>query len=251
MISNVRVVLVRTHYPGNIGAVSRVMKNLGLSDLVLVDPIADFRAHQARMMAAGGVSILDNLRIVSTLDEALSDCLLVYATTDDVSGNARRTLAGSPAELMPRLAGTLAEGPCALVFGPEPHGLTTEECGRAHALLTLPASREYSSFNLAMAVGITLYELKNASRAAIYTIQRKPAPFAEIDRALANLEESLKAISFLYGQNADYLMHGVRHLVLRASPTPQEVGMLHGLARQLRYIASKWKGSETESLPGG
>ena len=222
------------------------MANFGLRDLVLVDPIADPKAHQARQMAAGGVEVLDNLRILS-FDEALADCRLVYATTDDVSGNLRRTIAGSPAELMPRFVETLVGGPCALVFGPEPHGLTTEECGRAHALLTLPASREYSSFNLAMAVGITLYELRNAARSETYTIQREPAAFGDVERALAHLEESLWAVSFLYGQNGPYLMNGVRHLILRAAPTPQEVGMLHGLARQLLFIAAKWKGTEPTS----
>lgn len=246
MLANTRVILLRTHYAGNIGSVARVMANFGLTDLVLVDPIANPLDHQARQLAAGGVAVLDSLRVM-TLDDALADCKIVFATTDDVSGPQRRTLAGSPADLMPRFVETLPSGSCALLFGPEPHGLTTEECGRAHALLTLPANREYSSFNLSMAVGITLYELFNASRTHTYTMQRDPAPFNEVDRALAHLEESLWAISFLYGQNGPYLMNGVRHLVLRAHPTPQEVGMLHGLARQLRHIASKWKGTETES----
>lgn len=245
MIQNTRVVLVRTHYAGNIGSVARVMANFGITDLVLVDPIADPNAHQARMLAAGGVDVLDRLRIQS-YDEALADCRLVYATADDVSGNLRRTIAGSPADLMPRFAATLTCGPCALVFGPEPHGLTTDECGRAHALLTLPASSHYSSFNLAIAVGITLYELKNTLRTKAYTLQREPAPFVDTERALAHLEESLFAVSFLFGQNAPHLMHGFRHMILRCQPTPQEVGMLHGLARQLLYIAAKWKASETE-----
>src|SRR5438034_9177801 len=101
MLAATRIILVRTHYPGNIGAVARVMANFGLHDLVLVDPIADPKEHQARQMAAGGVDVLDNLRILS-FDDALADCKLVYATTDDVSGNLRRTIAGSPADLMPR-----------------------------------------------------------------------------------------------------------------------------------------------------
>jgi tRNA/rRNA methyltransferase len=244
MLANTRVILLRTHYAGNIGSVARAMANFGLADLVLVDPIANPLDHQARQLAAGGVAVLDTLRMMS-LDEALADCKIVCATSDDVSGPQRRTLAGSPADLMSRFVETLPSGPCALLFGPEPHGLTTEECGRAHALLTLPAHRDYSSFNLAMAVGITLYELFNASRAHTYTMQRDPAPFQDVDRALAHLEASLWAISFLYGQNGPYLMNGVRHLVLRAHPTPQEVGMLHGLARQLEFVARKWKESET------
>src|SRR5213596_2784437 len=116
MLAVTRVILLRSHYPGNLGGVARVMANFGLTDLVLVDPIADPKAHQARLMAAGGVEVLDNLRVLS-LDEALADCKLVYATTDDVSGNLRRTVAGSPADLMPRFVETLPSGPCALLFG--------------------------------------------------------------------------------------------------------------------------------------
>ncbi len=247
-MTTTRIILVRTHYPGNIGSVARVMTNFGLSDLVLVDPIADPKSHEARMLAAGGVEVLDSLRVMS-FDEAVADCTLVYATAGDIQGTLRSTIAGTPHDLMPRLIAT--PGTRAIVFGPEPHGLTTVELGRAHALLTLPADPAYSSFNLSMAVGITLYDWFNASLETAPSVQREPAAFEPVDRALAHLEESLHAVSFLFGQNAQQLMHGFRHMILRAQPTAHEVGMLHGLARQFLYIAAKWKDSETESDASG
>jgi tRNA/rRNA methyltransferase len=236
-LSNCRIVLVRTHYPGNIGAAARAMKNFGLRDLVLVDPVADVNAHQARMLATNGVDILDSARIVPDLDSAVADCGVVLATAGETIGTLRETVRGTPAEVMPGFAEALAAGPCALVFGPEPHGLTTAEVGRCHGLLHLPADPEYSSLNLSLAVGICLYELRKAACGLTIATRREPAPFADLDRAFAHLHEALAQVSFLYGQNADALMHAVRHLIARAQPTAQEVKLLHGLARQLLYVA--------------
>jgi tRNA/rRNA methyltransferase len=242
--------LLRTHYPGNIGSVARAMANFGVSDLVLVDPIANPTDHQARQLAAGGVEVLDGLRIMS-FDDAVADCGMIVATADDVSGNLRRTIAGTPAEILPKFVNTMHSGKCALIFGPEPHGLTTQECGRAHALMTIPTGRAYSSLNLSMAVGIALYELRKAFRGTPATMTRTPAAFEATDRALSQLRDALLETSFLFGQNAEHLWHGFRHMLLRAQPTPQEVGMLHGLARQLEFIAKTWKNPETPGKPGG
>lgn len=243
MLAHCRVVLVRTHYAGNIGAAARAMKNFGLRDLVLVDPIADVNAHQARMLATNGVDILDAARVVPDFDSAVADCGYVLATAGETAGTQRQTVRGTPADLYPRFLATLNHGPCALVFGPEPHGLTTAEISRCHGLLHLPADPTYSSLNLSLAVGIALYELRNHFLASGerespgLVASRPPASFADLDRAFAHLHEALTKISFLYGQNADALMHAVRHLISRAAPTLQEVKLLHGLARQLLYVA--------------
>lgn len=244
MLTHCRVVLVRTHYAGNIGAAARAMKNFGLCDLVLVDPVADVAAHQARMLATNGVDVLDAARVVPTLDDAVADCGMVLATSGLTLGTRRETARGTPAEWMPTFVAALDAGPCALVFGPEPHGLTTAEVGRCHGLLHLPADPDYPSLNLSLAVGICLYELRNRAAAGAVAV-RAPAPFADLDRALVHLEQALTDLRFLYGQNAEQLMHGFRHLVSRALPTPQEVKMLHGLARQLGYAAGQMKKAET------
>lgn len=243
MLLNCRVVLIRTHYAGNIGAAARAMKNFGLRDLVLVDPVADVTAHQARMLATNGVDVLDAARVVPDFDAAVADCGVVLATAGVTAGTLRETVRGTPADLFPGFVAALAHGPCALVFGPEPHGLTTAEVGRCHGLLHLPADPAYPSLNLSLAVGICLYELRNHALAsggresAVEVAARSPAPFVDLDRAFVHLEEALTKVSFLYGQNAAALMHAVRHLVSRAQPTPQEVKLLHGLARQLLYVA--------------
>ncbi len=243
MIANCRVVLVRPHYAGNIGSAARAMKNFGLTDLALVDPVADPCAHQARMLAAGATDILDAARTVPDLAAAVGDCAMVLGSSGEIEGTLRRTLAGSPRELFPRFGEILAASRGALVFGPEPHGLANDELAICHALLVLPTAPAYTSLNLALAVGLALYELHNVLATAPPTA-REPAPYATFDRAMAHLHAALTDVRFLFGQNADALMHAFRHLVGRALPTEQEVKMLHGLARQLEYAADQMKRAE-------
>jgi TrmH family RNA methyltransferase len=246
ILMNCRVVLVRTHYAGNIGSTARAMLNFGLRDLVLVDPIASVTSHEARMLATRGVDILDSARIVPDLHTAIADCGFVLASSGETAGTERLTARGTPADWFPQLLATLATTQCALVFGPEPHGLANEEIGLCHGLLYLPADPDYNSMNISLAVGIALYELRRFAALDAPTIARTPAPFADFDRAMIHLEASMKDLRFLFGQNADLLMNGVRHLIGRAAPTPLEVKLLHGLARQLDYAADQMKKAETQ-----
>ncbi|QEL18194.1 RNA methyltransferase [Limnoglobus roseus] len=250
MLTNCRVVLVRTHYAGNIGSAARAMKNFGLTDLVLVDPIANVTDHQARMLATNGGDILDVARVVPDFYAAVADCGYVLGSSGETAGTLRRTLVGTPRELLPKFVQTLASTRCALVFGPEPHGLANEELARCHALLVLPTAAEFTSLNLALAVGITLYELHQFYREGTTTppeaATRPPAAYADFDRAMAHLHDALTDVRFLFGQNGEALMHAFRHMVGRALPTQQEVKLLHGLARQMEYAADQMKKAETQ-----
>jgi TrmH family RNA methyltransferase len=246
MISNCRVVLVRTHYAGNIGSAARAMKNFGLAELVLVDPIANVTAHEARMLATQAVDILDAARVVPDLETAVADCAMVVATSGETAGTLRQTYRGTPADVYPRFIETLASSKGALVFGPEPHGLSNDEIARCQALLVLPTSPEYTSMNLSLSVGIALYELRNAMEQVVPSVTRTPANFSDFDRAMNHLHAAMTDVRFLFGQNADALMNAFRHLVARAQPTEQEVKMLHGLARQLEYAADQMKKAETQ-----
>ncbi len=238
VISNCRVVLVRTEYAGNIGAVARAMANFGLTDLVLVAPVANPAAHQARLMATNGTPILDAARVVPDFDAAVADCGMVLGTSAKTVGSLRETISGSPDELLPDFVTALRDGPVALVFGPEPHGLTTAELGRCHSLLSIPTHPTYPALNLGLCVGICLYELRNQiEKGRAVTHRRSLAPFADFDRSLEHLKEALTAIKFLHGQKAESLMLAFRHLFAKASPTPQDVKLIHGLARQLLYAA--------------
>ncbi len=237
---NCRVVLVRTQVAANLGAAARVMRNMGLSDLVLVDPVADPADRSARQLSTHGEEILDRCRVARELGEAVADCALVAGTSARTGGLFRRQSVGTPEEIMPRLVEVMAAAPVALVFGPEPTGLENVEVTRCHHLIHIPTDPTYPALNLAQAVAICLYELRRAwlSRTPAPP-PPAPAPFADQERMFDRLRDALERIHFLYGDKADSLMHGIRHLLGRAGPTPMEVELLLGLARQIRWFAER------------
>jgi tRNA/rRNA methyltransferase len=239
-LRNCRVVLVRPHIAANLGATARVMRNMGLERLFLVAPEASASDREARRLSTHGEELLEQAVIVSDLREALADCGHVAATSAR-TGNLIRRGFGSPADVMPSLIAGMASGAVALVFGPEPSGLTDEEIALCHQLIRIPTDDEYSSLNLAQAVGICLYELRGAwlRQTSPPKPEEPPTPFAEQDRMFAALREAFEEIHFLYGPSADSLMHAVRRLIVRANPTEKEVKLLLGLARQIKWYVRR------------
>lgn len=241
-LSRCRIVLVRPHYPGNLGAAARVMRNFGLSELVLVDPYADRRHLDAVMMAVRGLSVLEAARTVPTLADAVADCVLVVATSGETGGLARKGYWGTPEEKVPAVLDALDRGPAAVVFGPEPSGLTVDEITACHGMMFIPADAEYPSLNLAQSVAVVLYELRKQwlKRQPGQPPPEPPASYAEQERAFAHLKEGLTAVRFLWDDRSDGQFHVLRQLLTRALPTAKEANQLHGLAKQLLFIADRW-----------
>src|SRR5262249_43033655 len=127
MLANCRVVLVRPTIAANLGATARIMRNMGLTDLVLVSPAADPNDRQARQLSTHGEAILDRARVVSSLADGVADCVFVAATSARTGGPYRTQSVGFPEEILARLLAALAAGPAALVFGPESSGLSNAE----------------------------------------------------------------------------------------------------------------------------
>ncbi len=237
-LSNCRVVLVRTEIAANIGAAARAMRNMGLSDLVLVAPEADPADPRAVMLATShAAGLLHSARAVPTFEEAVADCLLVAATSANVGGLFRRQTVGTPEEVAAHILRVLPAGPVALVFGPEPCGLTNEEVARCHYLIHVPTDPACPALNLAQAVVVCTYALRSAflRQTAALAPPEPPAPYADQERMFAHLRSALTELHFLYGDKADALMHALRHLIARAGPTAMEVKLLHGLARQIEW----------------
>jgi tRNA/rRNA methyltransferase len=250
-LSKCRIVLVRPHFAGNLGATARVMRNFGLSDLVLVAPYCFSTDLEARRMATHGLALLDSARVVPDLGDALADCVHSFATSSLTAGVIRGGTIGTAAERMPELLAASDAGPVAIVFGPEPHGLSNEEIGRCHGLVHIPVDPEFGSLNLAQAVAICCYELRkawsktqNEARGQPEVPVRSIAAFADQERMYEHLREALTAVGYLFGEKGDSLMHGLRHLIGRSQPTHQEVKILHGLARQMLWAASQIKPKE-------
>ncbi len=256
LLPRCRIVLVRPHYAGNLGATARVMRNFGLSDLVLVAPYASTNDLDARRMATHGLGVLDAARVVPDIGTALADCVFSLATSSMTAGVFRSGTIGTAAEKMPELLASAEMGPVAIVFGPEPHGLSNEEIGLCHGMVNIPSDSTSGSLNLAQAVAICCYELRKAWSKLVNDARGKPeiperavAPFVDQNRMFEHLREALTEIGYLFGEKGDSLMHALRQLIGRSLPTPQEVKILHGLARQILWTANQIKKNEPDDKP--
>ncbi|MEL7310140.1 MAG: RNA methyltransferase [Pseudomonadota bacterium] len=233
----VRIVLVGTTHPGNIGAVARAMKNMGLADLALVNP-KTFPSAQAVARASGATDILDNATVHTHLDAAVADCGWVIGTSARRRSIAWPTLLAKDAatEVLRRAA----SGPVAVVFGPEKTGLSNEDMDRCAALVAIPTT-EFSSLNLAMAVQVIAYELF-VQRADFDVTQSEDAPPAtadELEHLYGHIERLALDSGFLNPDNPRYLMRRLRRLFSRATPDQNEVNILRGLLAQLE--SERWR----------
>ncbi len=231
--NRIRIVLVETSHPGNIGAAARAMKTMGLGRLLLVNP-AEYPHPDATALASSAGDVLEGAQVVPDLDTALEGCVLVAGTS------ARRRGIGPP-ELMPRecaarLTAAAAERDVALVFGRERTGLTNEELDRCHLLVTIPANPEYASLNLAAAVQVLAYELLLA-RGTTPTAAESEVPLAtadELERLYQHLEQAALETGFLDPENPKHLMRRLRRLFNRAQPDQNELNILRGLLTALQ-----------------
>lgn len=226
---SVRIILVGTTHPGNIGAVARAMKNMGLSDLVLVQP-RFFPHDEATARASGAADLLDNARVVTTLEEALCDCVFVAGASARARSIDWPSLA--PRECAARLCRESTNGTVAVVFGPEKSGLRNEDLDRCHALLTIPTDPSFSSLNLAMAVQVLTYEIKMAldgSDLLLPPAESPPATGDEMEHFYRHLEAVMIASGFLDPENPRHLMRRLRRLFIKAAPDKNEVNILRGL----------------------
>ncbi len=227
-LSDIRVVLVQTTHPGNIGAAARAMKNMGLEQLCLVDP-ASFPHADASARASGADDLLAEAVVCRDLEEALTGCSLVF-------GASARLRTISWPQLDPRQAAqevaTLADGTrVAMVFGREHAGLTNQELEQCHYLLHIPANPEFSSLNLAAAVQVVCYELRMAAD------QSRPSEVPDYPAATAeelagfyrHLEQTMIEIGFLDPANPRQLMRRLRRLFNRSRPERMELNILRGI----------------------
>ncbi len=226
---SIRIVLVGTTHPGNIGAVARAMKNMGLNDLALVNP-RRFPHDEATSRACGASDVLEKAMVVETLAEALTDCVYV------AGASARsRTISWpcmGPRDSAERMIQESSHGKVAAVFGPEKTGLHNDDLDLCHTVLTIPTDPKFSSLNLAMAVQVLTYELRVASmldEGPVFDVEASPATSEEMEHFYTHLENTLTDIEFLDPENPRLLMRRLRRLFVRARPDKNEVNILRGI----------------------
>ncbi|MCZ6711164.1 MAG: RNA methyltransferase [Gammaproteobacteria bacterium] len=232
LLDRVRVVLVEPSHPGNIGAAARALKTMGLSRLAVVNP-KRFPDPQAEWRAAGARDVLDATRICGDLDEAIADCRWVVGTS---TRNRRIPWPLLSAEQAAAQAFEEADGDIAILFGRENSGLSNEELQKCHCHLQIPASPQYSSLNLAMAVQVVCYELfKHAGETQTRSPEwdRPFATMAQLEELLEHLKNVLVASSFLDDDNPGQTLTRLRRLLMRLRPDVTEVQMLRGVLTHL------------------
>lgn len=243
MDKGLRIVLVETSHPGNIGAAARAMKTMCLTNLVLVNP-AEFPHADASARASGAVDVLERARVVKTLDEALAGCALIAGTSARQRGLGPPVL--SPKECMERLHAANAAGQeTALLFGRERTGLTNEELARCHILVNIPSNPDYSSLNIAAAVQVLGYEsmLARGAMPVAGESGEMPATAEEMEKLYEHIESAALETGFLDPANPKHLMRRIRRLFNRAQPDQNEVHILRGLLSALQSPKARRRGN--------
>lgn len=267
----IRIILVNTSHPGNIGATARAMKNMGLHRLYLVEP-RDFPSGVAIGRAVGAVDILDQATVTGTLQDAVAECSLVIGASARSRSLPWPVL--TPAQCGARVAHDSGNNEVALVFGREDAGLTNEELQLCHYHVQIPANEDYSSLNLASAVMVICYELRLALAARDDASQdgageqtrheaALPGPegheadmYWDVERANSaqleyfyeHLEKVLVDIDFHNPENPRLLMQRMRRLFGRIRPDRMEISILRGILTHIEYHLQP--GADDDASPG-
>lgn len=229
-LNNIRIVLVGTTHPGNIGAAARAMKNMCLHQLYLVQPKA-FPCAEATARASGADDLLYNAKVCNSLDEALDGCRLVVGA----SARLRRVEwpQFAPRECAAQLLNEARQGAVALVFGRESSGLSNAEMDRCQYLVHIPANENYSSLNLSMAVQVLAYELRMTSLEDSPIQVDKPgriiATADEMEGFIQHLQQTMRDIHFSDPRQSTKLLRRLRRLFNRAEPDNDELNILRGI----------------------
>jgi tRNA (cytidine32/uridine32-2'-O)-methyltransferase len=231
--ANIRIVLVNTTHPGNIGGAARAMKNMGLAELYLVEP-KEYPAPRAVWRAAAARDILDGATIVETVDEVIADCGLVVGT----SARERRIPWPllNPRECGEKIYRESATHKTALLFGREDRGLTNEELQKCHYHVHIPSNPDYSSLNLATAVQVLAYEVRMASLAdeqgnlpALTDWDQPPVKSADLEYFHEHLATTMAELKFYDPENPKQVLTRMRRLFNRVRMDEMEVSILRGL----------------------
>ncbi|MBT9316969.1 RNA methyltransferase [Leptothoe spongobia] len=245
-IAELRIVLVEPAGPLNVGSVARVMKNFGLSQLVLVNPQCDPYSDDAKQMAVHAYEIIEASQMVDSLPKALVGCQRAIATT--ARSRDLQTPLESPELALPWL---LESSPTALIFGPEDRGLNNDEMLHAQRFIKIATRPPYESLNLAQAVAICCYELSRVGQrpqplgngpASVTT-----ATLDQLDGYYHHLESILLKIGYLYPHTAPSRMRKFRQLGHRAALSAQDVAMLRGILRQIDWATGDQEADQSGS----
>ncbi len=228
-LNNIRIVLINTQFPGNIGAVARAMKNMGLSRLYLVNPGCQLD-KEAFIRATSATNILENVVTADTLSEVISDCHLVVGTSTRERGMSLPLLTARESGI--KIALEAVHTQVALVFGQESSGMQSNDLQQCNYHAYIPANPDYSSLNLAAAVQTFCYEIFQACSAERSKLKNDAYQYPAIkdmEYFYAHLENVLRDVNFIVAQHPGQMMQRLRRLFNRARPDEKELNILRGI----------------------
>ncbi|HEX5538345.1 MAG TPA: RNA methyltransferase [Methylophilaceae bacterium] len=237
LLTKFRIVLCQTSHPGNIGAAARAMKTMGLSELYLVQP-KNFPHAEARALAVGAAPMLEQAQVCATLQQALTGCAFAIGLSARKRQLSHQLLSVRAAAA--EAANIASTGQTvALVFGNEMNGLSNEELDLCQMLAMIPTDADFSSLNLAAAVQVMCYELRQVVFGdAQFDEANNAVPLAsneDVERLYKHLEETLVQIGFLNAAEPGRLMQRLRRLYARARLEKEEVNILRGILRLTQH----------------
>jgi len=232
-LGNVRIVLVGITHAGNIGAVARVMKNMALHNLTLVSSTGCEPETDAFPMASGAYEIVREAETVSTLSEALADCVMAVGTSARIGE--KRSSAAIPREVIPELMERSRSSPVACVFGREARGLTNEEMKLCTHHMIIPSDSEFASMNVAHAAAIAAYEIFSiASRPVGFQARSfRPASVEVREEMYGHIEEVLARAGFLDRSNPLRMMRDLRRILNSAAMNDRDAKIIRGIFRKM------------------
>ena len=238
LADNMRMVMVETSHPGNIGAAARAMKTMGLRQLYLVKP-ALFPSAEVTARAAGADDILEHVVVCNSLEEAICDCVLVVATTARI----RRVpwTVESPRAGAARMVESARSGCVAVVFGREDNGLSNEELGVCNTVVQIPANPDFGSLNVAAALQIICYEIRQAAGGFTIT-QESSVPLASAEhmrQLYTHLETCMTEVGFYNPGKPRLLMRRLQRLFNRAQLDLNEINILRGFLVAVQEYVKK------------
>ena len=239
-INNIRVVLVETSHPGNIGAAARAMKTMGYKKLYLVNPKI-YPSAEATARAAGADDILADATVCPSLGAAVKDCPTVIASTARLRNITLPVY--SPREYAPILSEIIHFNPIALVFGRENSGLSNTELELCNVILQIPTAPAFTSLNVAAAVQILCYEFAQSQIRSSTKAANRKATTAEMQYLYAHLEQAMIDVDFLDPKRPRKLMRRLKCLFNRAQLDANELNIMRGFLNAVQNACSREKSS--------
>lgn len=235
-LENIHIVLHRPRFPENIGSAVRAMRNMGLTQLMVVEPENYDPEKILRLATHESADMVNRIKMYESLELAVSSMNYVVGTTARLGGE--RQVIRKPSDLATRLISISDSNRIAIVFGPEDRGLTNEEIRLCHVLINIPTA-DFSSINLAQAVMIVCYELFQATKKNTTRFTPRLASRHELDGMYDQLKEMLVRIDYILPDNPDYWMNKLRLFFSRIPLRAREVSIIRGICRQMNWYGKK------------